>query len=208
MASHKFLQLRDFTGGVKPNATYFVDRIKYDGVKGTPYMFEEFLPSILLTTDSGDYYLEQTNINLLSKNFEILDKRQAFTFDNNQILLIDFKLKNRTSVKVRYISMLNEYVEILFDDDIKLLLAYDLEIKEPDYRPDLNIGSKLTTYNKEKFYYIWNGKTEFSPINNKRDAKKYLKENYPNKNVKMMLKPHSFKTQSDLIKLVEDINSL
>jgi hypothetical protein len=206
-ANNKFLQLRDFSGGINPNGTFFVDRVDKNGVEGNPYLFEKFIPSVLVTKDSSKYYLNQTNISLISNNFEIVNNNQSFFFNNDLVSRIEFEYDKGKSVSMEYIPALGIYAQVIFSGEINLIKTFVLDIKEPDYRADLNVGSKKATFKtKHQYYLVTSDKSAFS-FDSRKDAKSFLSIKYPEVQIKKILKQLSFKKEIDLINATEVINN-
>ncbi len=207
-AKNKFLQFRDFAAGMNPNGLYFVDEPGESGVEGNPYIFAKFIPSVLITIDSNKYRLDQTNISLISNNFEIIHNNQSFLFDKKLVERIDFQLNNTEMLSLQYLAVLDKYGQVLYSDRIKLLKTYTLDIKKADYRADLNVGSKTASYKTKTMYYLLNADNVTFPFDSRKDAKIFLLNNFPHLRAKDVLKKLFYKNESDLLEAVKAINEL
>jgi hypothetical protein len=207
-SNNKFLQLRDFsTGGIDANEFFFVDKSD-SKMAGSPYIFDTYIASTLVTKDSAKYYAKATNINLVTNNYELINNGQYFTHKRQLIQYVEFQYDKDSIVVVHYFDNLDKFGILLSPNDLKLVKIFELSVKEPDYRADLNVGSKSPTYRVKDNYYVITPDGRSFLFSSKKDVKVYISSIHSTINAKGLLKGFSFRTESDLIEIVSILNKL
>ncbi len=169
------------------------------GVLGSTYLTEEwtkanikFYPRVIQTL-KGSVKLDSvvgvmSRINLKQHFVEIKVDNQNKYIDADWIQSVSFPLKTFVNVRDFNFEKLNKgFIEVISTGKYGLYLWHQISIKQPDYSPALNTGSKdakvihdiKTLLAFDKQLYILSGKKTFEEIlGSKIEAvAKYVKEN-------------------------------
>ena len=158
----------------------------YEGVRGTPYLFNEWKPGNIYLTDST--FIKNVNIkyniytddllylNSTSGDSLIINRSMIWQFEiiddlsNDIILLKEMSLKpGKKNKKV--------FVRVIYDGKSKLVLKYNKTFVRAHYKGAYAAGNKYDEYTDDYQYYIMKNGNETTKIKlNKKSVTKVLSD--------------------------------
>jgi hypothetical protein len=190
----------------------------YEGVRGTPYLFDEWNPGNIYLTDST--YIKNVNIkyniytddllylNSTSGDSLIINRSMIWKFEiidkpPDDIILMkemDFK-PGKTAKKV--------FVRVIYDGKSKLVLKYNKTFIKANYKGAYATGNKYDEYIDDYQYYII--KSSNNPVKIKLNKKSVVKALSDKEDkVKAYLDGHSLKlnNEDDIAELIKFYDSI
>lgn len=139
----------------KGGGGYYAANPVYNGVDGTPYLFEWETAKIVVKGKT------------LVKDYSVTYDAARDVFlvrDNSQVLEIDEDLIDTLVVKDwKFISIQGDYYQLLGKKGVPFLKKYKAEIQKPNYIPALNTGSKISNWQINKYFFVFH-QSEVKPI--------------------------------------------
>ncbi|MBN8650124.1 MAG: hypothetical protein J0L67_01770 [Cytophagales bacterium] len=139
------------------------------GVKGDVYLNKNFNKVVFQLFD-GDKIIEGfiAKLDLKQNEFDVLTSQGVKVLKGNLVKSFVF-VDSLTHIQSNFVStkewhtvsspLFEGFYEILLEGKLTLLKRTDLIVKQPDFHPALNVGSKdLRFIKSEKFYYLHSGK--------------------------------------------------
>ncbi|WGK63642.1 hypothetical protein [Croceiramulus getboli] len=157
-------------------ATFVLDDEDLDKVRGRYHALEDWNnKGVLAVRDGGKYIINSVNLNLRKDLFESRiteDSLFVFNRDNVEFLVINGR-------KFEYINSGihggTKPFEVLYEGDaIKLLMTYDLEVKQPESNDPLMIKSDKPEFDIDNTYYLKEGNSLRAFNVRKRDILDYF----------------------------------
>lgn len=180
----------------KGGGGYFASNPVYNGVDGTPYLFEWETAKIVAKGQA------------LAKNYSVAydAARDVFLVRENSVVLeIDEHLIDTIIVKdLKFVSIQDNYYQLLGKRGIPFLKKYIAEIQKPNYIPALNTGTKTSHWEIKKYFFVFH-QSEVKPISlTKNSLQKVLSLD------QMTLKQIEdkglkFKRENDVIAILESL---
>lgn len=139
----------------KGGGGYFASNPVYNGVDGTPYLFEWETAKIVVKGQA------------LTKGYSVSYDAARDIFlvrDNSQVLEIDEDLIDTLVVKdLKFVSIQGDYYQLLGKKGVPFLKKYKAEVQKPNYIPALNTGSKTSNWQINKYFFVFH-QSEVKPI--------------------------------------------
>ena len=190
----------------------------YQGIKGTPYLYEKCTRGIIINNDSILYSNELMNYDcyndaiLVKKSVEgdyyVVKKSEINSFllkkeDNDNY--IEFRKKQF----VKYNKEYTGFVQVLYDGGVKLYVYRKKDIKKADYQGGYSAKRPYDEFIEGHYYFIEISDTALQPV--KRNKKSVISA-FPVYNEELKLfaknKKLNFKDENDVIKICEYYDSL
>jgi hypothetical protein len=154
------------------NVTTFDNR--YEGVKGTPYLFENWQKGILFFKDSTRSRDSLTmNFDLTTNEiwYRISEKQERVLFSNN-VLALDFKAPNGETVRLRKVrfsnNTTNHYFSVLVHESPNFILVKDIKkvFKKANLedRGLYTVGNAYDSFEDQPSYYFSTNRRTFEKI--------------------------------------------
>lgn len=139
----------------KGGGGYYASNPVYNGVEGTPYLFEWETATIII---KGQAVAKTYLVSYDAARDEFLVRY------NSQVLEIDEDLIDTLVVKEwKFVSIQGNYYQLLGKEGVPFLKKYKAEIQKPNYIPALNTGSKTSHWQINKSFFIYH-QSEVKPI--------------------------------------------
>jgi hypothetical protein len=182
------------------------DADKYSSTRGTPFLFEKWMPGTA-TLDRGIYTNLELKLdaynNLLYFNrddqpHEFIDQINSFTLISGNDTLYFRKGITGSNLKA------DQYVQVLADGK---LAFYKSDIKSISEMSEINAGIVKTFTTLTRYYINRNGKTELVKLN-KGDILEYMKDKKDMMEEYMNANKVQGKKEADLVKIIRYYNRL
>ena len=184
--------------------TQQIDPNRYEGVRGSPYLFEEWYPGIIIDTEGAPMEAEQINYNAHTKSFEIKKGDRFIELDptyNQEVRLTLEEGKTLLFKKPPHSSLPEQFVLVLYDGaQVQLIKTIEKDITSKVFQ---DVGKKRTVKAFAKIsqlYLVENGELRRM----KRNKKSVLKTFKGIEGVDAFIKKKKlkFKDDADLVEVV------
>jgi len=130
----------------KGGGGYYVSKPIYDGVDGSPFLFEEKLGKVYKggKPSSKDYFF---TYDVSKKVILIRDSKHIFELNPDQIDYV--LLEGRKFVFIK-----GSYYELLTEGEFLFLKQYSATLQKPNYNPALGSGNRNNEWKITAFYYL------------------------------------------------------
>jgi hypothetical protein len=146
---------------------------RYEGVRGTPDLFNAFVTSFLLIRGREKYIQFESDIDLLRNTVIYIDpttgKLQELSSDNVKELVFnkyDKEFIFRTTKGVNFDKKIkeNKFYEVIQDGHYQFIMIPFKTYIKADYEPAFNSGRNYAEYRTERKYYLEDSKGVFHKI--------------------------------------------
>ncbi len=187
-------------GSLNPNSTGGVGfDTRYEGVIGSPRLFDRLLPSFLRVTGQENYIQLETDIDVMENSLLFInpktDKLVSLPSDNIEEVIISDngkELKFRTTDD-KYFKNNNKekrFYQVLKDGPFQFIKIPGKKFIEASYKGGYSSDRRFDEYRSNYRYFIMNSDSLFQPV---RLTKKSLSKLFPER--KVLIK--NFESKSD-----------
>lgn len=181
---------------IGPGSTIFIIPPKTEDRKGSPYLFEQWKKGVVFVKSlNKSYQFDYLKYDLMNNDIELKIDGQVKVIPDKEVK--EFVIQDDASGQVlKFIRLdrfsyettpLSGFGQVITEGKVSLIKHSYTEIKEANYRVDLNVGDKFDTIlQREKYYFAY--KNKIYSANKKKeviafyaaqdkDAKSFIKEN-------------------------------
>jgi hypothetical protein len=141
-----------------------VDLNRKDGgetTAGTYYINTEFLPATVVLATNKKYTNVHSRYDALHDVLEIAHEGKVYVLEGSKIntLLVNPSRNDSSNfIHARFVGTENKQglYQVLAEGKKSLLKRTEVFVKKPDYVPQFNAGSQVTTFSLQSKYYLWN----------------------------------------------------
>jgi len=206
-------------GTSKANLVARVYDTRYQGVKGTPYLYEDWRLGDIIFTDSLLAKNELFKLDLYNNELILFkDKKDSFLLDKSKVLM--FVLQSNEPNQYFFFKKMNvneetyksnfKYLQVLFDKKIKLYALRGKELLKADYIGAYSANRPYDELLDEDFFYIQKpNESILTKLRlNKKNLMKFV-DNYKNE-MEEYTKKHNLdlKIEAHAIQFLEYFNLL
>lgn len=182
------------------------DADKYSATRGTPFLFEKWMPGTA-TSDRGVYpnlelkldaYNNVLYFNRDDQPHEFMDHIKSFTLRSGTDTLYFKKGITGSNLKA------DQFVQVLADGNLGF---YRSDIKTISEMSEINAGIVKTFNTSTRYYILKNGATQLVKLN-KGDILEYMKDKEDKVKEYMDSNKIQGKKENDLVKIIRYYNSL
>lgn len=146
---------------------------RYEGVKGTPKLFDSFVSSFLLIKGQEKYIQFASDINIVRNTVVFMDpssgKLQEISSDNVTELVFkiyDKELIFRTTKEIKFDKKIkeNKFYQVVQEEPYQLIMITYKTFLKADYEPAFSSGRRYDEFRTDRKYYLEDSKGIFHQI--------------------------------------------
>ena len=205
--SMQYSQLNRYIEALNNSGEYFSNTKNYSEIKGSPYLYPEFLEGRIVVKDDK-VYAGKLRFNIYADEMEFQQADKIFSFAKNTNIK-EFYIDNQLIIFHTYLDgtqIKNGYLLVLVKGRYSLLVKKTMVFEQQDAPQPYSTPKPDRFVPREDIYFIGSSNNTIQKI----ASKKYLIKAFPYLEDILTMYPErkiNFRNQNDLIKLVNYINS-
>ena len=193
----------------KRNTIWLLDG-QVDEIKGSPYLYDEFIAGEILLLDSTIYTGMKLNFNIFNDEIEYEKNGTHYTLGNKQ--QVDrITIGDNTFIIDKYDTHTNKkngYLMLLADGDVKLIGKLDMELTDMVPAKPMQDPIPRTFKRKPDTYYLLKGDNDVYKISSVKKLIQYLEVHQEELSIFAKAEKVSARDPVELSELVDYYNSL
>jgi hypothetical protein len=146
---------------------------RYEGVKGTPNLFNSFVSSYLMSNGEEKYVQLESDINILGNSVIFRDPSSGnlleISSDNVRELIFNINKRDfiyRTTKDLKFEKKIreNKFYQVIQEKPYRIILITFKSFKKADFEPAFNSGIHYDEFRTSRKYYLEDSKGVFHEI--------------------------------------------